>query len=355
MKYVTKLLKGNEAIGEGAILAGCRYYFGYPITPQNEIPEYMSRNLPAVGGTFVQSESELAAINLVMGAAAAGGRAMTSSSSPGVSLMQEGISYMAGMEVPAVVVNVVRGGPGLGGIGPAQSDYFQATKGGGHGDYFTLCLAPSTAQEMLDLTILAFDIADRYRCVTIILADGLLGQMAESVEVPLDYKPREYKKDWIMDGCKGRPPRIVRSLFLDPAELEKHNFHLSEKYREICKKEVRFERFKTRDADIVLVAYGTSARICKAVVEMARADGLKLGLLRPVTLYPFPEKEIRKTAERAKALLVVELSMGQMVQDVKRAVGDACPVLFKGRTGGMVFTPEEVYQSVKKIKIKDEG
>lgn len=349
MKYVTKLLLGNEAIGEGAILAGCRYYFGYPITPQNELPEYMSRKLPAVGGTFIQSESELAAINLVMGAAAAGARAMTSSSSPGISLMQEGISYMAGMEVPAVVVNVVRGGPGLGGIGPSQCDYFQAVKGGGHGDYFTICLAPSTVQEMLDLSILAFDLADQYRCVTIILTDGLLGQMSEAVEVPVDYKPREFKKDWVMDGCKGRPPRIIRSLFLDPEELEQHNLHLFEKYREIAKKEVRFERFKTRDADILLIAYGTSARICKAVVEMGRAEGIKLGLLRPITLFPLAEKEIRKMAKAVKSTLVVELCMGQFVEDVKRIIGDTCPVHFKGRTGGMVFTPEEVYESVKKM------
>jgi 2-oxoglutarate ferredoxin oxidoreductase subunit alpha len=353
VKYETKLLLGNEALGEGAILAGCRYYFGYPITPQNEVPEYMSRKLPAVGGTFVQSESELAAINLVMGAAAAGARAMTSSSSPGISLMQEGISYIAGMEVPAVVVNVVRGGPGLGGIGPSQCDYFQAVKGGGHGDYYTICLAPSTVQEMLDLSMLAFDLADQYRCITIILADGLLGQMAESVEVPVDYKPKNFKKDWIMDGCKGRAPRLLRSLFLDPEELEQHNLHLFEKYKEIRKKEVRFEKFKTQDAEILLLAYGTSARICKAVVEMGRAKGMKLGLLRPITLFPLAENEIRKMAKRIKAMLVVELCMGQFVEDVKRIIGDACPVYFKGRTGGMVFTPEEVFESVKKIRMKD--
>ena len=352
MKYQTKLLKGNEAVGEGAILAGCRYYFGYPITPQNELTEYMSVNIPTHGGVFIQSESELAAINMVMGAAAAGGRAMTTSSSPGISLMQEGISYMTGMEVPAVIVNVVRGGPGLGGIGPAQSDYFQAVKGGGHGDYRTITLAPHTVQEMLEFTMLAFDLADKYRNPALILADGLLGQMSEAVQVPVDFKPNIPEKNWIMDGCKGRPPRIVRSLFLDPERLEKHNLHLRKKYDVLERKESRYEAFKTRGAELLIAAYGTSSRICKAVVQMARNQGIKAGLFRPVTLYPFAEKELRRYAARAKAILVVELSTGQFIEDVRRIVGDRIPVYFKGRVGGMVFSPEEVFREVEKIARK---
>jgi len=350
VKYETRLLLGNEAIGLGAITAGCRYYFGYPITPQNELTEFMSRNIPAKGGTFIQSESELAAINLVLGAAAAGGLAMTSSSSPGISLMQEGISYIAGMQLPVVIANVVRGGPGLGGIGPAQSDYFQAVKGGGHGDYFTITLAPHTVQEMLDYTILAFELAQKYRNPALILTDGLMGQMSEAVEVPLDYKPKKFKKDWIMDGCKGRKPRIICSLFLDPKDLENHNYMLEKKYKDIQKNEVRFETFKTRGAEILLIAYGTSARICKAVVEMGRKQGLKLGLFRPVTLFPLAEKKLKQLASRMKAAMVVELSLGQFVQDVKRVLGDSCPLFFKGRTGGMVFTPDEVFKEVKKIQ-----
>lgn len=349
MKYKTKLLMGNVAISEGAIIAGCRYYFGYPITPQNEISEYMSRHIPAHGGAFIQSESELAAINMVLGAAAGGGRAMTTSSSPGISLMQEGISYIAGMEIPCVIANVVRGGPGLGGIGPAQSDYNQAVKGGGHGDYHTIVLAPHSVQEMLDLTILAFDLAEKYRNPALILTDGLLGQTMETVEVPVDYKPKCYKKDWIMDGCKGRSPRLLRSLFLDPEELENHNHHLAEKYRLIEKNECRYESFRTRGMDILLVAYGTSARISKAVVEMGRAEGIKLGLFRPITLYPFAEKVLRNLALRSKAVLVVELSMGQFLGDIKRIIGDDSPIHFKGRTGGMVFSTEEVYLEAKKI------
>lgn len=351
MKTVTRLLRGNEAVGEGAILAGCRYYFGYPITPQNELTEFMSRNIPANGGTFIQSESELAAINMVMGAAAAGGRAMTTSSSPGISLMQEGISYMTGMELPAVIVNVVRGGPGLGGIGPAQSDYFQSVKGGGHGDYRTITLAPHTVQETLEFTILAFELAEKYRNPALILTDGLLGQMSEAVSVPVGYKPKMVKKDWIMDGCKGRPPRIVRSLFLDPARLEKHNLHLVEKYRKL-EREARYEAFQTEGAEILIVAYGTSSRISKAVVEAARKKGIKAGLFRPLTLYPLAEKKLREHARKAKAVLVVELSTGQFIEDVKRVVGDKPPIYFKGRVGGMVFSLEEVMKEVKKIARK---
>jgi len=351
---------GNVAIGEGAIIAGCRYYFGYPITPQNEISEYMSRRIPAHGGAFIQSESELAAINMVLGAAAGGGRAMTTSSSPGISLMQEGISYIAGMEIPCVIANVVRGGPGLGGIGPAQSDYFQAVKGGGHGDYHTIVLAPYNVQEMLDFTILSFDLADKYRIPVMILTDGLLGQTMETVEVPLNYQPKRYKKDWVMDGCKGRAPRRLRSLFLDPEDLEDHNHRLFAKYRIIEQKECLVDCFQTRGAlDILLVAYGTSARICKAVVEMGRKQGLRLGLFRPITLYPFDEQTLRDMASRARAVMVVELSMGQMLEDIRRIIGDRTPVFFKGRTGGMVFSPEEIFEEVgktaKKIMRKTKG
>lgn len=355
MKETVKLITGNEAIGTGAIIAGCRYYFGYPITPQNEIPEFMSRELPPRGGVFIQSESELAAINMVMGAAAAGGRAMTSSSSPGISLMQEGISYMAGMELPCVIVNVVRGGPGLGGIGPAQSDYFQSVKGGGHGDYHTITLAPHTGQEMLELTMLAFELADQYRNPALIFTDGLLGQMSEAVEIPVNYKPRAFKKDWAMTGCKGRPPLIIKSLFLKESDLEENNLRIYKKYAELKKKETRSEAFQTRGADILLVAYGTSGRICKAVVEAARAEGIKAGLLRPITLFPFPETTLRKMAERSKAVLVAELSMGQFKEDVQRAVGDAAPVYFKNRVGGMVFSMEEILEEVRKIARRKTG
>ena len=352
MKTVTKLLKGNEAICEGAILAGCRYYFGYPITPQNEITEYMSRNIPKLGGSFIQSESELAAINMVTGAVAAGGRAMTTSSSPGVSLMQEGISYMAGMELPGVIANVVRGGPGLGGIGPAQSDYFQSVKGGGHGDYYTITLAPHTVQEMLDLTILAFDLAEKYRNPSLILADGLLGQMSEAVNVPLEHHSEKLKKDWIMDGCKDRDPQLICSLFLDPAELEEHNLKLDEKYNRLSREEARFEKFETDGAEILIVAYGTSARIGKAAVESARDEGVAVGLFRPITLFPLAEKELKKISGKVKAILVVELSMGQFREDVERVVCCECPVYFFGRTGGMVFSEEDIYKEIKKIKRK---
>ena len=352
MREVTKLITGNEAIGTGAILAGCRYYFGYPITPQNEIPEYMSREIPAHGGCFIQSESELAAINMVIGAVAAGARAMTSSSSPGISLMQEGISYMTGMELPGVIVNVVRGGPGLGGIGPAQSDYFQAVKGGGHGDYHTITLAPHTVQDMLELTILAFDLAEKYRNPALILADGLLGQMSEAVKIPMNYKPRIMKKEWAMTGCKGRPPLLLRSLFLNEKDLEDHNLHLFRKYADLKRKEVRFESFQTRGAEILLVAYGTSSRICKAVVEAARAEGIRAGLLRLITLYPFPEVALKNLASRVNAILVAELSMGQFLEDVKRVVCDAAPVYFKGRVGGVVFSMEEILEEVRKIARK---
>ena len=343
-------MKGNEAVGAGAILAGCRFYFGYPITPQNELTEYMSRNMPASGGTFIQSESELAAINMVMGASAAGGRAMTSSSSPGVSLMQEGISYMTGMEIPAVIVNVVRAGPGLGGIGPAQSDYFQAVKGGGHGDYRTIVLAPYTVQEMLDLTMLAFDLADKYRNPALILADGLLGQMSEAVKVPVDYQPDiPSRKDCAMDGCREREPHTIKSLILNTRELEEHNIKLCNKYEELEQNDARFESFHAEDADILITGYGTSARIAKSAVQKARARGIRAGLFRPVTLLPFPVKDFVEAVGKCRCVLVTEMNMGQMFEDIKRITNGRVPVHFKGHAGGVVFTSEELEEEIARL------
>ena len=345
------LICGNEAVGEAAIQANCRHYFGYPITPQNELTAYMARRLPEVGGVFLQSESELAAISMVYGASAAGVRAMTSSSSPGMSLKQEGISYLAGAELPAVIVNIVRGGPGLGNIAPAQSDYFQATRGGGHGDYRTIVLAPSTVQEMIDLTYLSFDLADRYRNPVIILGDGLLGQMMEPVEIKLPTAdcrlPTE--KSWALTGAKGRPRRLIRSLYLGKGNLERHNQHLQEKYKKISREEVRYEAVSLEDAEIVLVAYGTSARISRAALARARKEGLKVGMLRPLTLWPFPSQILARTAARAKAFLAVEMSAGQMIEDVRLAVEGRCPVHFYGKMGGEVPSPEEILEEIKKI------
>lgn len=343
---------GNEAVGEAAIQANCRYYFGYPITPQNELTAYMARRLPEVGGVFLQSESELAAINMVFGAAATGVRAMTSSSSPGISLKQEGISYFAGAELPAVIVNIVRGGPGLGNIAPAQSDYFQATRGGGHGDYRTIVLAPATVQEMMDLTYLAFDLADRYRNPVIVLGDGLLGQMMEPVELEQKTEDRGQKteKPWALTGAKGRPRNLIRSLYLGEGVLEKHNQHLQRKYKKISREEVRYEGYSLEDAEIVLVAYGTSARISRATLIRARKKGLKVGMLRPITLWPFPADIIAKVASRVKAFLAVEMSAGQMVEDVRLAVEGKCPVRFYGRTGGEVPAAGDILKEIRKIR-----
>lgn len=336
------MMKGNEAVGEAAIRAGCRFFFGYPITPQNEIPEYMARRLPEVGGVYLQAESEVAASNMVYGASAAGARVMTSSSSPGISLKQEGISYIAACELPCVIVNMMRGGPGLGGIQPSQSDYFQATKGGGHGDYRLIVLAPSTVQELYDLTMEAFDLADIYRNPVMILGDGLLGQMMEPV-VLRDPRPVTVSsKGWATTGARGRKPNIINSLELDPAKLELHNLHLKEKYERIRRELVRFETYLTADAEIVLVAYGTSARVARAAVDMARGRGIRAGLLRPVTLFPFPEKPIEELSKAVKAFCVVEMSMGQMLEDVRLAVGGRRPVYFHGRMGGMVPAPADI-------------
>ena len=346
------LMKGNEAIGEAAIRAGCQLYFAYPITPQSELPQYLARRMPEEGRVFLQAESEIAAINMVYGAAGTGARVMTSSSSPGISLKQEGISYIAGAELPCVIVNIVRGGPGLGGIQPAQSDYFQATKGGGHGDYRLIVLAPASVQEMVDLTILAFDLADKYRNPVMILGDGVLGQMMEPVEFKA-VEPANIPKPWATTGRKGREKNIVNSLYLDPSRLEEHNRHLQEKYKQIAENEVRYDSYRSEDAEVLVVAYGITARIARTAVEMARADGLAAGLLRPITLFPFPADAIAQAAEGAEALLTVELSAGQMVEDVRLAVNGKKPVYFYGRTGGMMPTPEEVYREILKVDGKE--
>ena len=345
-----KLMKGCEAIGEAAIHAGCRLFFGYPITPQNEIPEYMSGRLPQVGGVFVQAESEVAASNMLYGAAGAGCRCITSSSSPGISLMMEGVSYMAGSELPVVIVNIMRGGPGLGGILPSQSDYFQATKGGGHGDYRLLVLAPSTVQEAADLTIEAFDLADKYRNPVIILGDGLIGQMMEPVEFSRNTDPADLPaKPWATTGCQGRPRNIINSLYLKAEELEAHNWHLAAKYREMAK-EVRHATYNAEgEMDVLVVAYGTVARITRTAIDSLKDKGIKVGLFRPVTLYPYPSEALVETAMRARRVLVTELSTGQMVEDVRAALAGRRPVEFYGRVGGMVMGAEELAEQIERL------
>jgi len=339
-------MKGNEALGEAAIRAGCRYFFGYPITPQNEIPQYLAKHLPEAGGVFVQAESEIAAINMVYGAAGSGARVMTSSSGPGISLKQEGISYIAGAELPCVIVNMQRGGPGLGSIQPAQSDYFQAVKGGGHGDYKLLVLAPATIQEIVDLMGKAFDLADEYRNPVMILGDGILGQMMEGVEFPeAETSVTLAEKTWATTGAKGRKPNVINSLFLDPVELEKHNHHLQRKYERMAK-EILWENYKTVDAELVLVGYGSSARIAKAAVDLARAQGIKAGLFRPITLFPFPKEALQEACKQANHVLTVEMSMGQLVEDVRYNLEFKVPVHLYGRSGGMVPTTRAVLEEI---------
>lgn len=343
------LTTGNEAVGLGAISGGCQGYFGYPITPQNELTAFMARRMPEAGRVFIQAESELAAVSMVFGAAVAGARAMTSSSSPGVSLMQEGISYMAGCELPAVIVNVQRGGPGLGNIAPSQADYFQATRGGGHGDYRTPVLAPHSAQEMFDFTRAAFEMADRYRTPVVVLSDGLIGQMKEPVKVaaPTCSPPA---KPWALTGCQGREPNMIRSLLLAQGALEALNTRLMERYAKMAEEEVRYEAVDTDDAALVLVAYGTSARLCKDVLIDARQAGLpKIGLVRPITLYPFPSDILRRLAGRSVPMLVVEMSAGQMLDDVKLAVDGTTAVHFYGRTGGELPLVSSILHEVSKI------
>ena len=347
------LISGNEAIAEGALCAGCTFYAGYPITPQNEVPAYMAQHMPEAGGVFIQAESELAAVNMVFGAAAAGARAITSSSSPGISLKQEGISYIAGAELPAVIVNVMRGGPGLGNIAPSQSDYFQATRGGGHGDYHCIVLAPFSVQEAYELTILAFDLADKYRAPVIILGDGLLGQMMEPLKMQKSKcKNQNYKKTWALTGCKRRKPNIIKSFYLEEGALEEFNLKLQKKYQTICNKEQRYEGLFLDDAQVILVAYGTMARIAKSLVKRLRQQGKKFGLIRPITLWPFPDKIFKQLANSAKEpqLLVLEMSYGQMLQDVKLACEGKLAVEFLGRAGGGIPSEEEIIHKIKSMK-----
>jgi 2-oxoglutarate ferredoxin oxidoreductase subunit alpha len=338
-----ELVKGTIAVARGAIDAGCRFYFGYPITPQNEIPEYLSRELPRVGGVFIQAESEIASINMLMGAAATGARAMTSSSGPGISLKQEGISYMAGSEIPGVIVNISRCGPGLGGISPSQGDYFQATRGGGHGDYRVIVLAPSSVSEMYYLTIKAFELADKYRNPALLLADAALGQMKESVElIPPEIK--KFEKDWVLTGAKGRKPRVLKSLYLGELELEKRIWRIHEKYERMKREDVMVEEFMIEDAEIITVAFGFAARVVKSACVSLREKGYRVGMIRPITLFPFPEESIKKASEKCKKFLVVEMNTGQMVEDVVMFNKYGKEVYFYGRAPGFgsLPYPEEI-------------
>ena len=343
------LMKGNEAIAEAAIIAGCRHYFGYPITPQTEIAAYMAKRMPKIGGTFLQAESEIAAINMVYGAASAGKRAMTSSSSPGISLKSEGISYLAGSDLPALIVNAQRGGPGLGGIQPSQSDYFQATRGGGHGDYHMIVLTPASVQEMAELTIKGFDLADKYRMPVMILADGTTGQMMEPVSFDFTVKEAP-EKPWATTGTKmEREHNIVNSLYLKAADLEINNIERYKRYEEVIKNEPMCEEFMTDDADIILAAFGIAARVCKNAIKKARKEGIKVGLIRPITVWPFPVEPFERAVEHCSAIVSVELSMGQMIEDVKLASHGKVPVTLCNRVGGIIPEPEEILEEIHRI------
>jgi 2-oxoglutarate ferredoxin oxidoreductase subunit alpha len=345
------LMKGNEAVAEAAIRAGATNYFGYPITPQNEVAEYLAKRMPEVGGVFLQAESEIAVGNMLFGAASSGKRVFTSSSSPGISLMQE--AYMAGAHLPCVILNIMRGGPGLGGILPAQSDYLQATKGGGHGDYRVIVLAPSTIQEAVDLTYLAFDLADKYRSPAMVLGDGMIGQMMEPVEFPDKVTTYDsHPENWAATGARGRKPRIVKSLFLDPTALEQNSIELGKKYDRMKREEVRYELYKIAPANSVLVvSYGTMARICQTAIDELETRGISVGLFRPITVFPFPHEQLRAEIDKSniKTVLTIEMSMGQMLEDVERAAGRAKPVKFFGRTGGIVPSPEEVVDRMSEV------
>ncbi len=347
------LMKGNEAIAEAAILAGCRHYFGYPITPQSELIEHMAKRLQKMDdGCFIQAESEVAAINMVYGASGAGARVLTSSSSPGVALKQEGISYCAGAELPLLLINVMRGGPGLGDIQPSQADYFQSVKGGGNGDYNNIVVAPSTIQEAMDLVFKAFELADKYRNPAVMLLDGVLGQMMEPVTLPTPIDPKNLpkKEEWAMLGTdKKREPHMINSLDIDPAKLEERNDILQAKYRKMEEEDTMVELYQTdRDCDMYISAFGTVARICKSVIDMAEEDGVKIGLIRPITLFPFPKKQIAEIASKGKPIVTVELNAGQMVEDVRLAVNGKCETPFYGRTGGIVPNDAEIYENIKK-------
>ncbi|KRT74630.1 MAG: pyruvate flavodoxin/ferredoxin oxidoreductase domain-containing protein [Deltaproteobacteria bacterium CSP1-8] len=343
-----ELMKGNEAICVGAIAAGCRFYYGYPITPQNDIPEYMSAHLPPIGGMFLQAESEVATINFLLGTSASGMRVMTSSSGPGISLMQEGLSYMAGSELPAVIVNISRSGPGLGGIAPSQGDYFQAVKCGGHGGYRMPVLAPHSVQEMYSLTMLAFDLADKYRNPALILGDAIIGQMKEPF-VPTPYVPTvPQEKPWALTGCAGRPRQNVKSLYLKDNEIEVHNWKLHRKYRQMQEEEVRFEPYRMDGAGIVIVAFGTAARVSKTAIQWARKEGLPVGMLRPISLFPFPSREVDEAAAGADVVLVIEMNTGQMLEDVRMSTRHHDKIRFLGKPCAMP-TPEEIHQEIRRL------
>lgn len=346
-----ELLKGNVAFAEAAIRAGCEAYFGYPITPQTEALEHMSQRMPELGRVFIQAESEVAAINMVYGAACSGVRVMTSSSSPGTSLMMEGISYIVGSEVPAVLVDIMRGGPGLGNIAPSQGDYTQIVKGGGHGDYRMIVLAPATIQEFIDLTVEAFDLAEKYRNIVTILADGCLGQMMEPAELPPMRPVRHFtdRPEWALTGAKGREPNIITSIYLDPAVMEVFNLKLMDKFKEIEANEIRYKELLLEDAEIAIIAFGTAGRVAQSAINIARAEGIKVGLMRPISLYPYPYDRVREISERVKAILVVEMSGGQMLEDVRLAVEGRVPIRFYGRMGGVVPLPDEVLDEIRKV------
>ena len=347
------LMKGNEALAEAAIQCGCRHYFGYPITPQTEVAAYMSKRLPKEGGVFLQAESEIAAVNMVLGATSAGVRAMTSSSSPGISLKSEGVSYIGGSDLPALIINVQRGGPGLGGIQPSQSDYWQATKALGHGDFQLFVLAPSTIQEMVDFVSLAYEVGEKYRVPAMILSDGMLGQMMEPVEFPQKKDEPVAEKPWATNGHKNqRKKNIINSLYIQPEELEDLVKERFQRYEKIKEEEQRAEEFMCDDADVIVVAFGASSRVSRSAVMQARAEGIKAGLIRPITLWPFPDKTITKHVDHAKEFLCVEMNMGQMVDDVRLVVNGKKPVSFYGRTGGVIPTPAEVLGEIKKLAEK---
>ena len=341
------LMKGNEALAEAAIMAGCRHYFGYPITPQTEVAAYMAKRMPLIGGTFLQAESEIAAINMVYGAAAAGKRTMTSSSSPGIALKSEGISYLAGSDLPALIINVQRGGPGLGGIQPSQSDYFQATKSAGHGDFHLVVLAPASVQEMVNLTFKGFDLADKYRMPVMLLSDGTMGQMMEPVSLDMGEIKEYNKSGWAACGTKcERSHNVVNSLFIQPDELERYNFERYERYAKIEAEEVMYDEYMMDDAEICIVAYGVAARVSQNAIDKARAQGIKVGMIRPITLWPFPKAVLNAAADKVKAFISVELSMGQMIEDIELATRCKKPVLLCNRVGGMIPTTEDVLNSI---------
>lgn len=349
-----ELLKGNVAFAEAAIRAGCEAYFSYPITPQTEALEHMSHRMPELGRVFLQAESEVAAINMVYGAACAGVRVMSSSSSPGVSLMMEGLSYIAGSEVPVVLVDIMRGGPGLGNISPSQADYNQIVKGGGHGDYKPIVLAPATVQELIDQTAEAFDLAEKYRCLVVVLADGSLGQMMEPAELPPMQPIRKFSErpDWALTGAKERDPNIVTSIYMDPVDLEKFNLKLMAKRAEIVTNEVRYREYMLDDAEVAVVAFGTAGRIALSALKMARAEGIRVGLFRPISLFPYPYEQIGRLAGQLKRILVVEMNGGQMIEDVRLAVEGKVPISFYGRMGGMLPLPDEVFDEILKLEVE---